>query len=330
MNPLFLLLMAGGAVAVATAGRKKKGGDVLRCHETGEGGYGPPGYLAGGGPDIMLPSNVEVILKNVGKGYGCGADESLGREGFIEVNIDPARMGHDGANFRAVLERVVIPAAVMNPNILFAVASFRAAASVSGWVGEPSGVEAQPREVVQVWPTWMDGRPGAYNEPMVTPMQFAEVFQYTLLRVLEAIEFPLAGNNGYRWMPSCALQKGDLFMPIPAAMGGSSTHTSAVQGSSLQEVLAYEGNGVWGYVDYLMLTKPSGQNWADATEKAHQYARKILTEMNPPCGLPGFFAKEDEWAPELLAEYNYMAKMIHKWIVFETGSTIPYDPEFGP
>jgi len=251
MNPLFLLLLAGGAAAIAAGGRPKRARTPeLWCGED-EGGI--PRLYFGDEYSVPLPVNVAIEAWGAGDTTDAGT-VCLASEPTLHGDAPSITIAWDGGrDLRELMEQVVIPAALNTPDVVFRVWTGREfygdRRAVQALIRSPgwgpyfiSGVPTHIRLLV-VSP---GGRTGAIQDPLSSVMDAAAAVQHSITAIREAQSFDWGGNGVHVTM-ACDFMVGANFLPDPADFG-----TTAIEAPTLAEVLAIPGNSAWGYVDYML------------------------------------------------------------------------------
>lgn len=327
MNPLFLLLMAGGAMAVAAAGNKKRGRHDLRCGADHE---GIPRLYFGDEYSVPLPLNVEISAWDGDSQIAdCPAIEPHSGSDAPLITI-----GWDGGrDLRELMEQVVIPAALNTPDVVFRIfVGHHYAGStrhIEAWIRSPAwgpyfiGGSATRIRLLFVSPTL---RAEGIQDPLASVLDAAKWLQYSLTAIREAQVFDWAGN-GVHVTKACDFMVGANFLPDPDDFG-----TTAIEAPTLAEVLAIPGNSAWGYVDY-MLTNADLSNAAYVKMKADQIARNILASNSGlglnhqgNCPVPDFNADGTKWPSGMLLMRDWMAARIGPWVSYESGG-IAWEPQ---
>jgi len=211
MNPLFLLLLAGGAVAVATGGRKKRTTE-LWCGQDEE---GLPRLYFGDEGSVALPSNVDVVGWR-GNDIVASCPATNPPRNSRAPTIKVAWQG--GRELRELMDQVIIPAALTNPDIIFDI-----------WTGRPWAGSNRAVEVFIDGPDWGPYQEGnrirlmfvsqhetniGYQEFFASVMDAGSWVQRGITLIKDAQAFNWAGN-GVHITDSCDFLVGEQFLPDP-------------------------------------------------------------------------------------------------------------------
>ncbi len=311
MNPFVALMLVGGAAAAVvarTSGRMQRG-PRFDCAKFS----GADLFIMGRDYEILLPPNVAVDVSRKDGRMQCGG------VGQYPLTLDLNWSANNVANVvRPMLEQIVIPAALSQPEIGFwlsvrkgprydrNISATVANAWQPGIVGEqaPGVLEEGWRNVfiVSANPAAVASRGGQLAD-LSGFTEAAEWFQLAVHNLLDAQNFNW-NSNQVAYFQSCDPFIGHQFLP-----GGSTVN--AMPESSLAAALAIPGNTAWGYVDYLLESVlPNAMGPAPVDEYAWAVAGRLLVETNPPCDL------EDDlgWPAPIEEFYEWLFQTVRPWV----------------